>query len=94
MPELAPVSTALFGAALAEPLPLNDQRIASDNRKFWILVLEGWEGDFHNEGWTPDWINDDEASDLLGLLVGFLGNDLSWDLIRCLQRKLGHQQPH
>ncbi len=64
------------------------ERIARDDRDFWLLVQEGEE--VGCEGWNVDWISDQEASDLYKLLAEFFEDegDLGWDLLDRLRRKL------
>ena len=67
------------------------ERIAGDNRQFWLLVQEGEE--IGHEGWKVDWIDDDQALLLHDLLTQFFGNEGSgWDLICSLRRKLDRRQ--
>ena len=65
------------------------ERIANDDRQFWLLVQEGEEIGY--QGWNTDWISNDQAAELLDLLTGFLGNGLGWFLIDSLRKKLGQR---
>ena len=64
-------------------------RIASHDRQFWYVVQEGEEVGY--QGWSPDWLSREEAEELLGLLSGFLGGSIAWDLIDRLRRKVDDQ---
>ena len=65
--------------------------IVVDNRRFWFVVQEGC--DLGQSGWDPSWITDQQASDLLELINGFLGDCRGWDLVYELHAKLGHKRP-
>ena len=68
-------------------------RIANDDRRFWNLVEEADESMYGLNGWTVDWITDDQASALFDLLTGFLGDGCRLELCDALRRKLGLPQP-
>ena len=60
--------------------------VVVDNHRFWFVVQEGI--DLCESGWTVTWITNEQAAELLSVLVEFLGGDRSWDLIDHLHRKL------
>ena len=68
-------------------------RIANDDRRFWNLVEEADESMYGLNGWTVDWLTQDQASDLFGMLTGFLGEGCQLELLDALRRKLGLPQP-
>lgn len=61
--------------------------IIMDDRRFWFVVQEGC--DFGQSDWNVDWITDEQASMLLDLITGFLGDGRGWDLVGELRKKLG-----
>lgn len=68
------------------------ERIAGNNCAFWFLVQEGEE---LGGGRNVDWISKGEAEELYQLLAGFFENenDLGWDLLDRLRKKLGQSRP-
>ena len=68
-------------------------RIANDNRRFWHLVQEADENMYGLNGWTVDWITDEQASALFDMLTGFIGVDRRLELLDALRRRLGLPQP-
>ena len=63
------------------------ERIAKDNRQFWLLVQEGEE--IGGYGWNVGWVAEGDGSELFELLIGFLPCDAGWDLVDQLRNKLG-----
>lgn len=61
--------------------------IAADDRRFWFVVQEGC--DLGQSDWNVDRLTDEQASMLLDLISGFLGDGRGWDLVGDLRKKLG-----
>jgi len=68
-------------------------RIANDDRRFWNLVEEADENMYGLDGWTVEWITDEQASVLFEMLTGLLGEHRRLELLDALRRKLGLPQP-